>query len=96
VSLSHTSITPPSSACFTARLIAAWALVSAALKIRGVLPDWKLSYRIDEACAATGYGKTKIWSLIRAKKLVAKKDDGVTIILREDLQTYLKSLPAAR
>jgi Helix-turn-helix domain len=60
------------------------------------LPDWKLSYRIDEACAATGYGKTKIWRLIRAKKLVAKKDDGVTIILREDLQTYLKSLPAAR
>ncbi len=58
------------------------------------LPDWKLSYRIDEACAATGYGKTKIWKLIRAKKLTAKKDDGVTIILREDLQTYLKNLPA--
>jgi excisionase family DNA binding protein len=60
------------------------------------LSDWKLSYRVDEACAATGYGKTKIWRLIRAKKLAARKDDGVTIILREDLQTYLKSLPAAR
>lgn len=57
------------------------------------LPDWKLSYRIDEACAATGYGRTKIKELIRGKKLRAKKDAGVTVIRRADLQAYLDGLP---
>lgn len=57
------------------------------------LPDWKLSYRIDEACAATGYGRTKIKELIRAGKLKAKKDVGITVIRRGDLQSYLDSLP---
>lgn len=57
------------------------------------LPDWKLAYRVDEACAAIGYGKTKIWELISAGKIRAKKDGGVTIIRRQDLQAYLDSLP---
>lgn len=57
------------------------------------LSDWKLAYRVDEACAATGYGKTKIWELIAAGKLRAKKDGGVTIIRRADLQDYLDNLP---
>jgi excisionase family DNA binding protein len=57
------------------------------------LPDWKLAYRVDEACAATGYGKTKIWELISAGKLRAKKDGGVTVIRRADLQDYLDNLP---
>jgi excisionase family DNA binding protein len=57
------------------------------------LPDWKLSYRVDEACAATGYGKTRIWELIAAGKIRAKKDGGVTIIRRADLQDYLDNLP---
>ena len=57
------------------------------------MPDWKLSYRIDEAAAATGYGKSKLWELIREGKLPAKKDGGVTVIRRTDLQAYLDSLP---
>lgn len=60
------------------------------------LPDWKISYRVDEACAATGYGMTKMWGLIRDKKLPAKKDGGVTIIRRQDLQAYIDNLPEAR
>jgi excisionase family DNA binding protein len=60
------------------------------------LPDWKLSYRIDEACAATGYGRSKMWELIRTGRIRAKKDGGVTIIRRRDLQHYLDSLPDAR
>jgi excisionase family DNA binding protein len=59
------------------------------------LSDWKLSYRVDEACAATGYGRTKLWDLIRAGKLKAKKDAGVTIIRRTDLQAYIDNLPDA-
>lgn len=60
------------------------------------LPNWKLSYRVDEACAATGYGKTKMWELICAGKIKAKKDGRLTIILRADLQEYLDTRPAWR
>ncbi len=59
------------------------------------LPDWKLAYRVDEACAATGYGKSKMWELIRAGKVKAKKDGGITIIRRADLQAYIDGLPDA-
>ena len=44
-------------------------------------------------CAATGYGRSKMWALIRAGKIRAKKDDGVTIIERAELQRYIQSLP---
>lgn len=60
------------------------------------LPDWKLAYGIDEACAAVGFGKSKLWELIKDKKIEAKKDGGRTIILRTELQRYLESLPSAR
>lgn len=69
------------------------AVASAARRLEGHLPDWKLSYRIDEACAATGFGKSKMWALIRAGTIEAKKDGGVTIILRRELQRYLDNLP---
>ena len=56
------------------------------------LPDWKLAYRVDEACASTGYGRSKVWEMIRQGKLKAKKDGGVTVILRGDLNAYLNNL----
>lgn len=60
---------------------------------RDRLPDWKLSYRIDELCAATGYGRTKIKELIASKKLKAKKDGAMVIISRTAWLEYLDSLP---
>jgi excisionase family DNA binding protein len=66
---------------------------AAARDLEDRLADWKIAYRIDEACAATGYGRTKIKELIRDGKLKAKKDGGVTVIRRVDLQAYLDSLP---
>ena len=59
----------------------------------GRLPAWKLAYRIDEACATIGIGKTKRFELIKTGKIRAKKDAGVTLILREDLRQYLEALP---
>lgn len=60
------------------------------------IPDWKLAYGIDEACASLGFGKSKLWELIKDKKIEAKKDGGRTIILRSELQRYLENLPSAR
>jgi excisionase family DNA binding protein len=57
-------------------------------------PDWKLAYRIDEAAAATGYGESTLWRKIAEGKLVARKDGGVTLIEREELLRYIRSLPS--
>jgi excisionase family DNA binding protein len=58
------------------------------------LPDWKLSYRVDEAAAATGVSVSTIWKRLRAGKIKAKRDEGVTLILRKELQQYLDNIPA--
>jgi predicted site-specific integrase-resolvase len=60
------------------------------------LPDWKLAYRIDEAVAATGIGRTKLYEIIKAGKIETRRAEGMTIILRDELQRYLHSLPSTR
>jgi excisionase family DNA binding protein len=57
------------------------------------LPDWKLCYRIDEAVVATGIGRTKLYQLIKEGKLQARRAEGTTVILRDELQRYLHGLP---
>lgn len=57
------------------------------------LPDWKLSYRIHEAAAATGFGESTLWKRISEGRLRAKHDGNATIIKREELQRFLDELP---
>ena len=66
---------------------------SAAKDLEAHLPDWKLAYRIDEAVAATGIGRTKLYEIIKAGKIETRRAEGMTIILRDELQRYLHSLP---
>lgn len=54
----------------------------------------KLAYSIEEACAATSLGTTKIYALISEGKIAARALGRRTVILRADLQHYLDSLPA--
>ena len=56
-------------------------------------PDWKLSYRVPEAAAATGLGESTVWKLLDAGKLAARKDGKATLIERAELQRYITSLP---
>jgi excisionase family DNA binding protein len=60
------------------------------------LPDWKLAYRIPEACAATGYKRSKLYELIKAGKITIIKDGCCTLILRSELERYLDSLQPVR
>lgn len=60
------------------------------------LPDWKLSYRIEEAVAATGIGRTILYRRIKEGKLKARKEGSFRIILRDDLKAYLDNLPAVQ
>lgn len=53
----------------------------------------KLAYTVNEACAATGIGRTSLYEEIRAGKLVARKRGATTLILAIDLDAYLAALP---
>lgn len=48
---------------------------------------------ISEACAMAGIGRTKIYQAISSGELVARKYGKRTIVLRQDLQTFLSALP---
>lgn len=54
----------------------------------------KLAYRIDEAVAATGIGKTNLYAMIRAGALKTRKSGRRTLIEREELERALRNLPA--
>jgi excisionase family DNA binding protein len=56
------------------------------------LPDWKLAYRVPEACEATGYKRSKLYQLIQDGKIKIKKDGNCTFILRTELERHLNSL----
>ena len=48
---------------------------------------------IQEACAFSGIGKTKLYEAINSGKLKARKAGKRTLILADDLRHYLSSLP---
>lgn len=60
------------------------------------MPDWKLAYRVPEAAAATGLGESTIWKKISEGRLVARRDGAATLIERDELQRYIRSLPAVQ
>ena len=55
----------------------------------------KLSYSINDACDEINCGRTKIYQEIAAGKIKVRKLGKRSIILADDLQAYLNSLPIA-
>jgi len=56
----------------------------------------KLASDIDEACEASGHGRTKLYEAIAEGKLKARKAGTRTLILSDDLKDYLQHLPLAK
>lgn len=56
----------------------------------------KFGMTIEEAADRSSIGRTKIFAAIKLGKLTARKDGRRTIILAEELQDYLRSLPKTR
>ncbi len=56
----------------------------------------RIAYRVNEAAAAIGISKTKLWELIAQDALPARKLDGVRLIRRVDLEAFIDTLPASR
>ncbi|MBI4183706.1 MAG: helix-turn-helix domain-containing protein [Proteobacteria bacterium] len=54
----------------------------------------KLTFSIDEAAEAAGVGRTLLYSELAAGRLRAKKVGRRTIILADDLESWLRSAPA--
>lgn len=52
----------------------------------------QLSYSVEEVSTVTGIGRTKIYEAINMGLLVAKKYGKRTIILKNDLESFLSNL----
>ena len=55
-----------------------------------------LSYSIAEAVQVSGLGRTKLFAEIRGGRLPARKFGTRTVILADDLRTFLEGLPLVR
>lgn len=53
----------------------------------------KLGYSPEEAAQVAGSGRTKIFHAIKSGDLKARKFGRRTVILADDLRTFLASLP---
>jgi hypothetical protein len=59
-------------------------------------PISPLALRIRDVCRATGLGRTSIFAAVKSGDLVARKCGRCTIVLAEDVDTFLKNLPKRR
>ena len=58
------------------------------------LPE-KIAYRVDEAVHVSGLGRTTLYDEIKNSRLKAVKVAGRRLILREDLEAFLKASTSA-
>ena len=53
----------------------------------------QLSLTPDDASAATGFSRTRIFQAIKSEEITARKDGKVTVIETDELRRWLRSLP---
>ncbi len=57
--------------------------------------DTILTYGVSDACAAMGFGKTKLYALIAEGRIEARQCGGRTLIPAESLRAFVANLPLA-
>lgn len=55
----------------------------------------KLAFTVPEACEFSGLGRSSLYRLFERGILTPRKAGRRTLILREDLEAYIRNLPAA-
>ena len=58
--------------------------------------DHKLTFSVDEAVKTSGNGRTVLYEEIKAGRLRAVKRGRRTLILADDLRSWLNSLPTLK
>jgi len=53
----------------------------------------KIAYKIPEAIQVAPVGKTRLYQALNSHALKAHKQGAHTIIMRDDLEAWLRSLP---
>jgi excisionase family DNA binding protein len=53
-----------------------------------------VSFRISQVCDVTGLGRTSIYKAISEGRLRARKWRRATVVLADDLDAFLRALPA--
>ena len=55
----------------------------------------EIAFTIAEACEFSGLGRSSLYRLFEKRALIPRKAGRRTLILREELEAYIRSLPAA-
>lgn len=55
-----------------------------------------ISHRVPDAAEFIGLSAAKVWELIADGRLSARKIDGSTVVLHDDLLDFVASAPLAR
>lgn len=58
------------------------------------LQSTRLGFTMEEAAATAAIGRTRVYAAVKDGKLKARKFGRRTVILREDLEAFLRALPA--
>lgn len=56
-------------------------------------PIARLAYPVEEAAYKCGISRAKLYELLNAQRISAKKIDDRTVILHRDLESFLDALP---
>jgi hypothetical protein len=57
------------------------------------MADKPIAYRINRLHEVVPWSRSKCYELVRDGRLDARRLDGVTFVLREDLEAFIKRLP---
>ncbi|MET4483703.1 helix-turn-helix domain-containing protein [Bradyrhizobium sp. F1.13.3] len=60
------------------------------------LPAAQMAFSVPAACKVAGVGRTKLYEAIQSGALRARKNGAKNLILRDDLQQWLESLPTEK
>ena len=53
----------------------------------------KLAYNVRQVCKLSGLSRATVYAAIRGGKLRARKQGARTLVLRDDLRSWLEGLP---
>ncbi|KMO39066.1 helix-turn-helix domain-containing protein [Methylobacterium aquaticum] len=56
----------------------------------------RIAYRVEEVAEIAGVSRALVWKWIRKGGLLSRKINGVRLIRRVDLETFIDAMPASR